>query len=138
MTRRKEPLKIKWGGEGLIRADILERFSYSGYPQIVKYETKEFSAVCPYSGLPDIAYLKIEYIPASHIIELKSLKYYLLSFRSVGIYQENATHRLFDDLWSVLKPRWLSVVTIYNTRGGIDSTCIMEKGDKNHLVQSEI
>ena len=56
-------------------------------------------------------------------MELKSLKYYLVSYRTVGIFQENATKRLYGDLWELLKPQRICVKTVYNTRGGIDSTC---------------
>ncbi|MCK5579289.1 MAG: NADPH-dependent 7-cyano-7-deazaguanine reductase QueF, partial [Planctomycetes bacterium] len=71
-----------------IRTDWLETFPYRGAKQLITYTTKEFSAVCPFSGLPDIATVMIEYIPNRKCLELKSLKYYFVSFRSVGIYQE--------------------------------------------------
>jgi len=72
--------------------------------------------------LPDYATLSIEYIPARTIVELKSLKYYIVSFRNVGIFQEPATARLYNDLHALLKPQFLCVKTVYNVRGGIDST----------------
>lgn len=96
----------------------------------MKYETDEFSAVCPFSGLPDIGKVIIEYIPSDKIIELKSLKYYFVSFRNVGIYQERATQRIFNDLFEVLKPIWMKITVIYKTRGGIDTTTSIEKGEK--------
>jgi 7-cyano-7-deazaguanine reductase len=92
----------------------------------VTYETREFSAVCPYNGLPDYAYLSIEYVPAQHVIELKSLKYYIVSFRNVGIFQENATARIYRDLHARLQPKRLCVKTVYNTRGGFDATCVID------------
>lgn len=113
-----------------IRTDFLKTFSYNGEPQLIEYKTKEFSAVCPFSGLPDIATVIIEYIPDRLCLELKSLKYYFVSFRNVGIFQEEATDRIFKDLYKTLHPRYLKLTTIYNTRGGIDSTCCMEKGEK--------
>jgi len=109
--------------EERIATHLLETFPYEGPRQKIHYETREFSAVCPYSGLPDFAYLSIEYTPAATIVELKSFKYYLVSYRTVGIFQENATKRLYGDLWELLKPQRLCVKTVYNTRGGIDSTC---------------
>ena len=110
--------------EGSINANFLETFSFDSSDQYIKTETNEFSAVCPFSGLPDIAYVKIEYYPAGgKCIELKSLKYYFTSFRNVGIYQEGATKRIFNDLKHVLKTKKLKVTTIYNTRGGFDTTC---------------
>jgi 7-cyano-7-deazaguanine reductase len=67
-------------------------------------ETSEFSAVCPYSGLPDFARLTISYVPRSKCVELKSLKYYVTSYRNVGIFQEHATARIAEDLHKVLAP----------------------------------
>ncbi len=113
-----------------IRADFLKALPYRGLDQIVLYKTSEFSAVCPFSGLPDIATVMIEYIPKKLIVELKSLKYYFVSYRNVGIYQEDATNRIFSDLHDFLKPKYMKVSTIYNTRGGIDSVCIIERGKK--------
>lgn len=114
---------LDFESEDKIRSDLLETFPYEGPRQKILYETREFSAVCPYSGLPDYAYLSVEYIPDRTIVELKSLKYYIVSFRNVGIFQENATRRLYENLRDLLNPRWLCVKTVYNTRGGIDATC---------------
>lgn len=111
--------------ESHIQTDFLETFEYTGNPQRIKYETEEFSAVCPFSGLPDISKIEIEYIPDKKIVELKSLKYYFTSFRNVGIYQESVTDRIYRDLEKSLEAKFLSVKTIYNIRGGILATCIM-------------
>ncbi len=108
-----------------IRADFLETFPYAGADQLIKYETTEFTSVCPFSGLPDFAKIIIEYCPDKRCVELKSLKYYLISFRTIGIYQEDLTNRLFHDLKKIIQPKKLKITTIYNTRGGIDSTCVM-------------
>jgi 7-cyano-7-deazaguanine reductase len=58
------------------------------------------------------------------------LKYYFNSFRNVGIYQEKVTQRIFDDLFEVLKPRWMKITVSYNTRGGIDTITTIEKGER--------
>ena len=117
--------------ESAIETNVLETIPFENKNgEIVKYETDEFSAVCPFSGLPDIGKISIEYVPTNKIVELKSLKYYFVSFRNVGIYQERATQRIFDDLYALLKPKWLKITMIYNTRGGIDATTIIEKGEK--------
>ena len=116
--------------EDKIGTGLLEVFPYEGPRQKIAYETAEFSAVCPYSGLPDYARLSIEYIPGSQIIELKSLKYYIVSFRNVGIFQEPATARIFQDISALLQPQWLCVKTVYNTRGGIDSTCVIDSSQQ--------
>ncbi|MFC1477998.1 preQ(1) synthase [Candidatus Margulisiibacteriota bacterium] len=113
-----------------IRTDFLEVFPYKGEKQFITYETSEFSAVCPFSGLPDIAKVVIEYVPKKHCLELKALKYYFISFRNIGIYQEAVTDRIFKDIFKILKPRYLKVTTVYNTRGGIDAACFIEKGRK--------
>lgn len=112
--------------ENAIKSDFLESIEYTGNPQKIKYETDEFSAVCPFSGLPDIAKIEIDYIPDKKIVELKSLKYYFMSYRNVGIYQEAATDRIYRDLYRVLTPKFLSVKTVYNVRGGILATCVMD------------
>ena len=117
---------FEFQSEDEIRADFLESIPYEGNPQEIVYETDEFSAVCPFSGLPDIARIIIRYIPDKRIVELKSLKYYFISYRNVGIYQEKATDRIFKDLYAFLNPRNLVVETRYNVRGGILSTCTMD------------
>jgi 7-cyano-7-deazaguanine reductase len=119
---KAEGLTLEFVGPERVRKDLLETFPYEGPKQNIVYETKEFSAVCPFSGLPDIAYVKIEYIPSKKIIELKSLKYYFTSYRNVGIYQEHANAKIYEDLKEVLEPAYLSVTMTYNTRGGIDAT----------------
>lgn len=116
--------------ESHIDVQVLETFPYSGRRQLVEYKTTEFSAVCPFSGLPDVGTLLLEYIPQDKIVELKSLKYYLVSYRNVGIYQEHVTNRLFDDIWALLTPQYLKITTIYNTRGGIDTTSTIEEGQR--------
>lgn len=116
--------------ESKIDTKALETIKYEGGKQLIEYKTREFSAVCPFSGLPDIAEVIITYIPSNKIIELKSLKYYFISFRDVGIYQEKATDRIFKDIKKVLNPKYLLVETVYNTRGGIDAKCAMEFGKR--------
>ena len=108
-----------------IDADFLETFPFKSVDQYIKTETNEFSAVCPFSGLPDLAKVRIEYFPTGgKCIELKSLKYYFTSFRNVGIYQEGATKRIYDDLSSILETKKIQITTIYNIRGGFKTTCI--------------
>jgi 7-cyano-7-deazaguanine reductase len=102
---------------------VLEAFPYDGPEQEILTETDEFSAVCPYSGLPDYAKLAIRYVPAGKCVELKSLKYYVMSYRQVGIFQEHATGRIAEDLQRVLGAKWLEVRTTYNLRGGFLTTC---------------
>lgn len=108
-----------------INSDFLESFPFDSKNQYIVTKTREFSAVCPFSGLPDLADVIIEYFPeGGKCVELKSLKYYFVSFRNVGIYQEAATKRIFDDLSTLLDTSRIKVTTIYSTRGGFDTTCI--------------
>jgi 7-cyano-7-deazaguanine reductase len=102
---------------------VLETFPYEGPEQEIVTSTDEFSAVCPYSGLPDFATLTVSYVPGASCIELKSLKYYVTSYRNVGIYQEHATGKIAEDLFGVLAPEELEVTTVYNVRGGFETTC---------------
>ena len=120
---RPEGLTLPFVGPEHIDVAVLETFPYDGPEQEIVTETREFSAVCPYSGLPDFATLTVTYVPDRSCIELKSLKYYVTSYRNVGIFQEHATARIAEDLFRALKPRRLAVRTVYNVRGGFDTTC---------------
>ena len=107
-----------------IRTDFLETFAFDSPQQYIRTETRELIAACPFSGLPDIGRLIIEYYPeGGKCIELKSLKYYVVSFRNVGLFQEGVTQRIYTDLKEKLSTNRLKVTTIYNTRGGFDTTC---------------
>jgi len=108
-----------------INSNFLETFEFDSVDQYIKTETNEFSAVCPFSGLPDLAKVKIEYFPTGgKCVELKSLKYYFTSFRNVGIYQEGVTKRIYNDLCLCLETNKLQITTIYNIRGGFKTTCV--------------
>lgn len=100
---------------------ILQTIAYE-YPKrkiTVETTTDEFTCLCPFSGLPDFAYLTIRYIPQRRLIELKSLKYYLYSFRQVKIYNEHVVNKILEDLVKVLKPHELTVTGEFTSRGGI-------------------
>jgi 7-cyano-7-deazaguanine reductase len=118
-----EDRAVPFTGPEVIDAAVLETFPYAGPEQEIVTETREFSAVCPYSGLPDFATLTIRYVPSDRCVELKSLKYYMVSFRNVGIFQEHATARIAEDLFRLLQPRRMVVTTLYNVRGGFETTC---------------
>ena len=120
-----EGRQFEFDDESHVRPDYLETFAFDSPDQYIMTETREFSCVCPFSGLPDLAHVKVEYYPdGGKCVELKSLKYYLVSFRNVGIFQEAVTKRIYGDLKGVLGTERLRVTTIYNTRGGFDTTCI--------------
>jgi 7-cyano-7-deazaguanine reductase len=117
---------IPFVGPETIESAVLETFEYAGPKQEIVTETREFSAVCPYSGLPDFATLTIRYTPSDRCVELKSLKYYVTSYRNVGIFQEHATARIAEDLFRVLEPQTLEVTTLYNVRGGFETKCTVQ------------
>ena len=112
------------------RQEEIHRLSYPHKArQVVVYETQagEFSALCPFSGLPDYGTVRVEYIPGSWILELKSLKYYLLSYRNIGAAQEDITAVMYEDLMRHLEdPDYLILSTDYNVRGGIHTTCAVD------------
>ncbi len=117
-------LLLQEGTEGHIDSAILMAFDYvpSCGESTVQIETDEFTAVCPWTGLPDYGTLSVTYAPHELCIELKSLKYYLLSYRNVGIVQENAANRILDDLVAACSPRNMEVVLDYKVRGGLHTT----------------
>ena len=94
---------IPFTGPEAVDVSVLETFQYAGPEQEIVTETREFSPVCPYSGLPDFATLRITYVPSDRCIELKSLKYYITSYRNVGIFQEHATAKIAEDLQRTLE-----------------------------------
>ena len=108
-------------GEEAIDASCLLAFEYE-YPEQeseVAIDSDEFTAVCPWTGLPDFGTLTIRYVPHTKLLELKSLKYYLLSYRQVGIVQEHAANRILQDLTAACAPRRMTISLDYKTRGGI-------------------
>lgn len=88
-------------------------------PTKVTFHCEEFTCHCPLTGQPDYARIKIEYIPKDRALESKSLKNYLWSFREVGVFHEDLTNVLLDDLFKFLQPQWLKVTTHFAIRGGI-------------------
>lgn len=123
IKERYEALDIKLdiAGEEAIDPDFLLTFPYDypDNPAEVVIDTHEFTAVCPWTGLPDTGELQITYVPRAQCIELKSLKYYLLSYRQVGVVQEHAASRILDDLVQLCAPRTMTVCLDYTPRGGL-------------------
>ena len=112
--------------EDAIDVAVLEAipFDYAGSATDVVYETDEFTCVCPWTGLPDFGKLIIRYLPNSSLVELKSLKYYLTSYRNVGILQEHAVNRILKDLVQLLQPVSMVVEAEYRERGGIKTRAV--------------
>ncbi|MBI3615540.1 MAG: NADPH-dependent 7-cyano-7-deazaguanine reductase QueF [Candidatus Omnitrophica bacterium] len=88
----------------------------------VAIEVPEFTSVCPRTGLPDFGILRIRYGPKKWCVELKSLKFYINGYRSIGIFQENAVNRILKDFAAAVKPEWAVVTGEFNSRGGIKTT----------------
>jgi 7-cyano-7-deazaguanine reductase len=111
-------------GEDEIAAHCLRTCEIKDRPQqemCVALHNHEFTSVCPWSGLPDFGTIVIRYVPDKLLVEQKSLKYYLLSFRNVGLLQEEAVQRIECDLRALLAPQWLTVSGHFNARGGIST-----------------
>lgn len=105
------------------------RFMFPGSDTELQMETSEFTCVCPKTGLPDFATLRIRYQPNELCLELKSFKEYLLSFRDLGIFHEHVVNVLKRDLVKACRPVWLEIEGIFNARGGISTTAIATYGD---------
>jgi 7-cyano-7-deazaguanine reductase len=89
---------------------------------LVTLESEEFTCVCPATGQPDFATIRIQYVPDKHIVESKSLKLYLWSYRDEGVFHEHVVNQILDDLVKTLEPHWIKVTGIFNIRGGIGIT----------------
>ncbi len=94
-------------------------YEYPGSDAEVAIDTDEFTAVCPWTDLPDYGTLTVRYVPDRLVIELKSLKYYLLQYRGVGIVQEHAANRILADLFEAARPVSMTVELDYKVRGGL-------------------
>ena len=86
----------------------------------------EFTSVCPKTGLPDFGEIRITYVPAARCMELKSLKYYMIEFRNRGIFYEQVTNQILDDLVGAIQPRRMKVVGDFSVRGGIKTVVTAE------------
>ena len=92
----------------------------------IRFECPEFSCLCPKTGQPDFATMRIRYVPEERCVELKSLKLYLWSFRDEGHFHEAVTNRILDDLLQLLSPREMSVEGAFWVRGGISTTVLAQ------------
>jgi len=106
-----------------IDASILQTFEYE-YPSqelVIELSTDEFTCICPFSGLPDFAQITIEYVPSRRCVELKSLKYYLYSYRQVKSFNEHVINKILQDLVKLLSPRRVKITGLFSVRGGMKS-----------------
>ena len=93
---------------------------------LIHMEIPEFTCLCPKTGQPDFGEIQIVYTPAAACIELKSLKYYLQSYRNQGIFYEAATNKILDDLVAACRPKRMRVTGAFTARGGITTTVVAE------------
>lgn len=112
------------------KTNLLETFdnSFPNRNYLIIHRANEFTSVCPKTGQPDFGIITISYIAKIKCVELKSLKYYLQSFRNEGIFYENVINRILDDLTKLLKPKWMEVVGDFTIRGGLQSKIISTYG----------
>jgi len=110
------------------RQQILEVFD-NQFPErdyVIETICPEFTSVCPKTGQPDFGELEFRYIADRKCVELKSLKFYLQSYRNDGIFYENVTNTIVNDLVAVLDPRWIELKAKFSPRGGISTNVIVE------------
>ena len=95
----------------------------------INMDCPEFTCVCPRTGQPDFATIRIRYVPDQRCVELKSLKLYLWSFRNEGAFHEAVTNRILDDIVAATKPRFIEVVGDFFVRGGIHTVVTVRRGE---------
>ncbi len=119
-------LRKKIGSPDEVDKSILEivPYEYPGRDINIEIVYPEFTSLCPRTGLPDFGKITIRYIPDTHIIELKSLKYYLMQYRWVGIFYEHLVNRILEDLVSLVKPKSMEVIGEFNPRGGMTTKVV--------------
>ncbi len=112
-------------------AEHLETFPnpHAGRNYLIEHHVHEFTSVCPKTGQPDFGRIKVAYVADQRCVELKSLKLYLQGFRDRGIFYEDITNVILDDLVAAAAPKWMRVRTRWTVRGGIHSVITAEHGD---------
>ncbi len=112
-----------------VKIDLLTTIDYK-YNKIrdinIAIQQPEFTSVCPMTGLPDFGCITIRYIPNNKIVELKSLKFYMLQYRNIGIFYEHVVNNILNDLTEVLDPKWMEVTGNFTARGGITTKVAVE------------
>ncbi len=115
-------VKYKIESPDTVKTDVLDCIEYefkSRRDIDIIIKQPEYTSICPMSGLPDVGCITIKYRPDTRIVELKSLKFYLLQYRNVGIFYESLVNRILDDLVAVLEPKFMEVTGDFTARGGI-------------------
>lgn len=123
----RKTLRDKIAGVESIARGYLDVLGYAYHTKRdidIEIEQPEFTSVCPLTGLPDFGRMIIRYTPNKKIIELKSLKYYLLQYRNVGIFYEHVVNKILEDLVAVVEPKQMEVKGVFTPRGGITTTVV--------------
>jgi len=129
---RGEKMRSRYEGlQGSIRKLKLPRIEvwenqYRDKEYTIMMDIPEFTCICPKTGLPDFADIKIEYSPDRYCVELKSFKMYTIAFRNVGIFHEHVTNKILKDFVAAAKPKRAKITGIFNSRGGIQTTVVAE------------
>jgi 7-cyano-7-deazaguanine reductase len=121
MTSNSRDINYRIEKPDTVKTDVLKiiEYAYKGKPIHITIEQPEYTSVCPMTGLPDYGTIIIEYTPDEKIVELKSLKFYLLQFRNVGIFYEHLVNRILDDLVQIFQPKQMDVIGDFTSRGGL-------------------
>ena len=132
----KKRVSYKIDRPDIVKTDILTalEYKYKGQRDIdIVIKQPEFTSVCPMTGLPDFGCITIKYTPNVKIVELKSLKFYILQFRNVGIFYEHLVNHILNDLVGLLDPKRMEVSGDFTARGGITTTvtAIYERKNEN-------
>ena len=109
--------KYEYANPGPALLEVFEN-QYSNRDYVTEFVFTEFSSLCPKTGQPDFATIKVQYIPDKYCIETKSLKLYFLAFRQYGSFMETITNKILGDCVSVCQPRWMKIIANFNARGG--------------------
>lgn len=113
---------------------VLETFvnKHPDHEYVVRFDCPEFTTLCPKTGQPDFGHIFISYIPRENMVESKSLKLYLFSFRNHGDFHEDVVNIILNDLWKLMNPRYIEVEGRFMPRGGISIHPFANRGDDNH------
>lgn len=118
---------------------LLETFEnkHPGNEYVVNFDCPEFTTLCPKTGQPDFGHIYITYIPRERMVESKSLKLYLFSFRNHGDFHEDCVNIIMKDLWALMSPRYIEVRGRFMPRGGISINPFANMGDADHQAMVE-
>ena len=118
---------------------LLETFDnkHPGNEYLVTFDCPEFTSLCPKTGQPDFARILIRYIPRVRMVESKSLKLYLFSFRNHGDFHEDCVNIIMEDLWKLMDPKYIEVYGIFTPRGGISIYPFANRGDADHQALAQ-